>query len=90
MESDYEDLATLIEIAMEEQDESSYAEIQTLYQALASYYEEQKLLTLLSGEYDGKNAILTFHAGAGAPNPRIGCRCCCGCIPVGLSGMASK
>ena len=65
MESDYEDLATLIEIAMEEQDESSYAEIQTLYQALASYYEEQKLLTLLSGEYDGKNAILTFHAGAG-------------------------
>lgn len=32
---------------------------------LAAYYEEQKLLTLLSGEYDGKNAILTFHAGAG-------------------------
>ena len=27
--------------------------------------EEQKLVTLLSGEYDSKNAILTFHAGAG-------------------------
>ena len=65
MESDYEDLITLIEIAMEEQDDSSYEEIQSLYQALAAYYEEQKLLTLLSGEYDGKNAILTFHAGAG-------------------------
>ena len=58
-------LITLIEIAMEEQDDSSYEEIQSLYQALAAYYEEQKLLTLLSGEYDGKNAILTFHAGAG-------------------------
>ena len=65
MESDYEDLITLIEIAMEEQDDSSYEEIQSLYQALAAYYEEQKLLTLLSGEYDGKNALLTFHAGAG-------------------------
>ncbi len=65
MENDYEDLATLLEIAMEEQDESAYPEVQQLYNALASYYEEQKLLTLLSGEYDGKNAILSFHAGAG-------------------------
>ena len=61
---------------MEEQDESSYAEIQTLYQALASYYEEQKLLTLLSGEYDGKNAILTFHTGAGrSEERRVGKEC---------------
>ena len=39
MESDYEDLITLIEIAMEEQDDSSYEEIQSLYQALAAYYD---------------------------------------------------
>ena len=69
---------------MEEQDDSSYEEIQSLYQALAAYYEEQKLLTLLSGEYDGKNAILTFHAGAGGTrNLKTGYRCCYGCIPAG-------
>lgn len=65
MESEYEDLMTLIEIAMEEQDDSSLSEVQELYRSLSTYYEEQKLLTLLSGEYDAKNAILTFHAGAG-------------------------
>ena len=27
--------------------------------------EEQRLATLLTGEYDANNAILTFHAGAG-------------------------
>ena len=65
MESDYEDLMTLIEISMEEGDLSSYDEVSGLYYALSAYYEEQKLTTLLSGEYDSKNAILTFHAGAG-------------------------
>ena len=58
MENDYDDLMTLLEIAMEEEDESAYPEVQKLYHELVAYYEQQKLLTLLSGEYDGKNAIL--------------------------------
>ena len=34
--------------------------------------DEQRLSTLLNGEYDGKNAILTFHAGAGGTKRRLG------------------
>ncbi|WP_040197841.1 peptide chain release factor 2 [Candidatus Soleaferrea massiliensis] len=61
----YEDISTLIEIALEEQDEALYTEAEQTFQTLVGELETQKLSTLLSGEYDGKNAILTFHAGAG-------------------------
>jgi peptide chain release factor 2 len=61
----YDDTMTTIEIAMEEGDESLYPEALEAYEKLSEDYEEQKLITLLSGEYDAKNAILAFHAGAG-------------------------
>ena len=60
-----DDVATLIEIAVEEDDESMGEEIETELSALEKLVEEQKLATLLNGEYDDNNAILTFHAGAG-------------------------
>ena len=63
--SSYEDTLTLIELAQEEGDESVYEEIAQSCQEIMQAYEEQKLATLLVGEYDEKNAILTFHAGAG-------------------------
>lgn len=63
--SQHEDLLTLIDIAIEADDSSMEEEIRREYQAFQTALEDMKLQTLLSGEYDGKNAILTFHAGAG-------------------------
>ena len=61
----YEDLSTLVEMAIEEDDESVADEIRTDFVSFKKDLEAKKLETLLSGEYDSKSAILTFHAGAG-------------------------
>ncbi len=61
----YEDALTIIEIALEEQNEDYFEEANQTAQKTFTELEAQKLSTLLSGEYDGNNAILTFHAGAG-------------------------
>ena len=61
----YDDTKILIDLAHEEQDESLLEEIQTNINLIQSEIEAQRLETLLNGEYDSKNAILTFHAGAG-------------------------
>ncbi len=63
--SQYDDALTTIEIADEEADESLYGEASSAVAEVEKNLEEQKLTTLLSGEYDAKNAILAFHAGAG-------------------------
>ena len=63
--SKYDDAMTTIEIADEENDESLYGEACSAVSDVEKDLEEQKLTTLLSGEYDAKNAILAFHAGAG-------------------------
>ncbi|MCQ2490611.1 MAG: peptide chain release factor 2 [Ruminococcus sp.] len=60
-----EDIITLIELSIEEEDESSVDEIKSESEAFKAKLEEEKLSTLLTGEYDNANAILTFHAGAG-------------------------
>ncbi len=60
-----EDIIALIELSIEADDESSVDEIKTESDAFKTKLEEEKLSTLLTGEYDGSNAILTFHAGAG-------------------------
>lgn len=60
-----EDLITLIELSIEEDDESSIDEIKTEAESFKAKLEDEKLSTLLTGEYDSSNAILTFHAGAG-------------------------
>ena len=65
LEQEYDDVMTMIEIALEEQDESLWEDVSTAAELFLSDLESQKLATLLSGEYDSKNAILTFHAGAG-------------------------
>ncbi len=65
LKESYDDVVTMIELAQEEDDESMLPEIEELAQKFRTDLEAQKLATLLSGEYDSKNAILTFHAGAG-------------------------
>lgn len=61
----FDDVLTMAELANEEEDEGMLPEIMELAEKSRTMLEEQKLVTLLSGEFDNKNAILTFHAGAG-------------------------
>ncbi len=61
----YDDLEVLLDMAMEENDESLYPELEASYQSILKQLDEQTLSTLLTGEYDASNAILAFHAGAG-------------------------
>ncbi len=61
----YDDALTLIELADEAEDISLLDEVLEMVAAFESGLEAQRLETLLSGEYDKNNAILTFHAGAG-------------------------
>jgi peptide chain release factor 2 len=61
----FDDLLAMIELANEENDESLLPEISDDAEKFKKELEAQKLTTLLTGEYDSKNAILTFHAGAG-------------------------
>lgn len=61
----YEDILVLIEMADEEGDLSMLQEVTDGVDEALKSLEEQRLSTLLIGEYDSNNAILTFHAGAG-------------------------
>ena len=63
--SGWDDLMTLCEMAIEEDDDSMLPELQSEYAEFEKKLEETRLGTLLTGEYDVNNAILTFHAGAG-------------------------
>ncbi len=63
--SDEEDLETLNELAIEEDDESLVEEIGKGIYKLNKITEKMRLEALLSGPYDKNNAILTLHSGAG-------------------------
>mgnify|MGYP003584579721 CR=1 FL=1 len=61
----FEDMQVLWEMAMEEEDDSLEAEVNSEMQAIRGALNELELEVLLSGPYDANNAILTLHAGAG-------------------------
>ncbi len=61
----YDDILTLIEMSYDEQDDSMAAEIRGELDDFIAKFEELRLATLLSGEYDKNNAILKLNAGAG-------------------------
>ncbi len=63
--NDYQDTLTLIELADEAEDLDLLAECQEGFDKVQKSMETQRLATLLSGEYDSKNAILNFQAGTG-------------------------
>ena len=62
---DKDDILTLIDIAEEENDASLLPEVEESFNAFEEEYNALRIETLLSGEYDKCNAILTLHAGAG-------------------------
>ena len=60
-----DDIGVMIEMGEEEQDLSLIPEIEELFEELNGRMEDIRIKTLLSGEYDGDNAIVTLHSGAG-------------------------
>ena len=61
----HEDVETLIEMGLEESDSEIIQEVKDSLKEFIDEYEKLRIKTLLSGEYDKNNAILTLHAGAG-------------------------
>ena len=59
------DIEFLLELLEMEEDETSFAELVEKLKEFADFLEENTIATLLSGEYDSNNAILSIHAGAG-------------------------
>lgn len=62
---EYEEIGVLIEMADEEDDASLLPEIEDTVNQFKEDFESLRIRTLLSGEFDRDNAIVTLHAGAG-------------------------
>lgn len=69
----HEDLLALCEMALEENDDSMLEELTEGYRELEESLETQRLSTLLTGEYDRNNALMSFHAGAGGTEAQDWC-----------------
>ena len=65
LEEQYEDIETMVEMGYEENDASLIPEIQEMLDEFVQTYDTIRMKTLLSGEYDKDNAIMSLHAGAG-------------------------
>ncbi len=65
MEQRIEDLEVLVEMGTEEQDAATLAEAETELSSLAKAVRELEVRTLLSGEYDQREAVVTIRSGAG-------------------------
>ena len=65
LQTGYEDIETLLEMGYEEEDESLIPEVQAEMDSFVERFENLRIKTLLSGEYDRYHAILKLNAGAG-------------------------
>ena len=74
MVSTWEDLITICEMAAEEDDDSMLPELKEGFQKLTEGMERCRLQTLLTGNYDGHNALVSFQAGAGGTEAQDWCQ----------------
>ena len=65
LEAGWDDMMTICEMAIEENDESMLEELKDGFDRFMADMEQLRLSTLLTGEYDANNVILTLHPGAG-------------------------
>ena len=65
LEDKFQEILDLIELANEEEDRDMIPEVEADYEEFKAKLEDLQTRTLLSGEYDSENAIITLHAGAG-------------------------
>lgn len=73
LKNKWEDTLVLIDLANEENDESFLPEITQTAEEIEEEIDKMTLETLLSGQYDKSNAIMTFHAGAGGTEAQDWC-----------------
>ena len=65
LKDQYEEIELLIDMGYEENDPAVIPEIQETLDEFRTTFDDIRIKTLLSGEYDNSNAIVTLHAGAG-------------------------
>lgn len=65
LQTAFEDIETMIDMGYEEEDASLIPEIEEMFSSFEKEMDGVRIRTLLSGEYDNCNAVLTLHAGAG-------------------------
>ena len=65
VKNEFDDALVMIELANEEEDADLLEDCTSSVEEIEKKLESLTLSTLLSGEFDSKNALLTFHAGAG-------------------------
>lgn len=65
LSAQYDDIETMIEMGYEENDPELIPEIDQMMKEFVQTYKDIRMKTLLSGEYDRNNAIVSLHAGAG-------------------------
>ena len=65
LKNDCEEVLTLVELGLEESESSIVEEVANEFSDIKKRFEKLKLQTLLKGEYDRNDAIITLHAGAG-------------------------
>ncbi len=65
LSAQYDDIEAMIEMGYEENDPELIPEIDQMMKEFVQTYEDIRMKTLLSGEYDRNNAIVSLHAGAG-------------------------
>lgn len=60
-----DDLEIMVELSAEESDAEALAEAETEFASIRKSLDELEVRTLLAGEYDERNAVITIRAGAG-------------------------
>lgn len=73
IKNQWEDVSTLVELGIEESDDSVLGEVKSGYSELQEKIDNMKLDTLLSGKYDRLSAIITLHSGAGGTEAQDWC-----------------
>ena len=74
MVASWEDMVTICEMAAEEDDDSMLEELKEGFQNLVAEMERCRLETLLTGNYDRNNALVSFQAGAGGTEAQDWCQ----------------
>ena len=65
LKNSIEEIGMLMDMANEEDDADMVGEIRLMMDQMKEDFEKVRIKTLLSGEFDANNAIVTLHAGAG-------------------------
>ena len=73
LQQEYADIVTLLELADEENDEATYDLLIDQVKALDKTLDAFEVSVLLSGPYDGNNAIVELHPGAGGTESQDWC-----------------